>query len=41
VNYNRQSVRLVSMLPTDFNGTNIANPHDANYHSGQPQPTAT
>jgi len=31
--YSRQDVRLVSsMLPTDFNGTNISNPHDANYH---------
>lgn len=29
----RKDVRLVSsMLPTDFNGTDIANPHDANYH---------
>lgn len=31
--YNRLDIRLVSsMLPTDFNGTNISNPHDANYH---------
>jgi hypothetical protein len=31
--YNRQDLRLVSsMLPTDFNKTNIANPHDVNYH---------
>ncbi|HWR77488.1 MAG TPA: choice-of-anchor X domain-containing protein [Thiobacillus sp.] len=33
VHYARQDIRLVSsMLPTDFNGTNVANPHDANYH---------
>jgi hypothetical protein len=31
--YTRQDIRLISsMLPTDFNGTNTANPHDANYH---------
>ena len=31
--YTRKDIRLVSsMLPTDFNGTNVANPHDANYH---------
>lgn len=31
--YTRQDIRLVSsMLPTDFNSTNIANPHDVNYH---------
>ena len=31
--FSRSDVRLVSsMLPTDFNGTNVANPHDANYH---------
>jgi hypothetical protein len=31
--YTRKDVRLVdSMLPTDFNGTDVANPHDANYH---------
>jgi len=31
--YSRKDVRLVdSMLPTDHNGTNVANPHDANYH---------
>lgn len=31
--YGRPDVRLISsMLPTDFNGTDIANPHDANYH---------
>lgn len=29
----RKDVRLVSsMLPTDFEGTDVANPHDANYH---------
>lgn len=32
-NYSRGDIRLISsMLPTDFNGTDIANPHDANYH---------
>jgi hypothetical protein len=31
--YSRSDIRLISsMLPTDFNGTNVANPHDANYH---------
>ncbi len=31
--YVRRDVRLVSsMLPTDFNGPGVANPHDANYH---------
>ncbi len=31
--FGRADVRLVSsMLPTDFNGPNVANPHDANYH---------
>jgi len=31
--YDRQDIRLISsMLPTDFLGTNVANPHDANYH---------
>jgi hypothetical protein len=31
--YGRKDIRLISsMLPTDFNGTNVANPHDANYH---------
>lgn len=31
--YGRPDVRLISsMLPTDFNGTNVADPHDANYH---------
>ncbi len=33
VHFKRLDVRLVSsMLPTDFNGTDVANPHDANYH---------
>jgi len=32
-NFSRPDVRLVtSMLPTDFTGTDVANPHDANYH---------
>ncbi|HXU31406.1 MAG TPA: hypothetical protein VN851_12580, partial [Thermoanaerobaculia bacterium] len=32
-NYSRADIRLISsMLPTDFNGTDVANPHDANYH---------
>lgn len=31
--FTRADVQLVSsMLPTDFNGPNVANPHDANYH---------
>ena len=31
--FTRSSIRLVSsMLPTDFEGTDVANPHDANYH---------
>jgi hypothetical protein len=31
--FTRKDVRLVSsMLPTDFTGTDSANPHDANYH---------
>ena len=31
--YVRKSIRLISsMLPTDFEGTDVANPHDANYH---------
>ncbi|MCI0538415.1 MAG: hypothetical protein L0Z50_24675, partial [Verrucomicrobiales bacterium] len=31
--YGRKDIRLISsMLPTDFNGTDVANPHDANYH---------
>lgn len=33
VNYSRGDIRLISsMLPTDFTGTAVANPHDANYH---------
>jgi hypothetical protein len=33
VNYAKANIRLISsMLPTDFNGTAVANPHDANYH---------
>ena len=33
VNYVRANIKLISsMLPTDFNGTAVANPHDANYH---------
>ncbi|MFL6246565.1 MAG: hypothetical protein ACJ74H_11110 [Thermoanaerobaculia bacterium] len=33
VHYSRPDIRLVSsMLPTDFLGTDVANPHDANYH---------
>lgn len=33
INYSRGDIRLISsMLPTDFNGTDVANPHDANYH---------
>jgi hypothetical protein len=33
VNYVKANIKLISsMLPTDFNGTNVANPHDANYH---------
>ncbi|AKH37903.1 MULTISPECIES: alpha/beta hydrolase [Nitrosomonas] len=31
--YGRSDIRLISsMLPTDFNGSEVANPHDANYH---------
>jgi hypothetical protein len=31
--YVKGDIKLISsMLPTDFNGTDIANPHDANYH---------
>jgi hypothetical protein len=31
--YSKRDIRLVSsMLPTDFEGTDVANPHDANYH---------
>lgn len=33
VNYAKANIKLISsMLPTDFNGPNVANPHDANYH---------
>lgn len=33
VNYNKSDIKLISsMLPTDFSGTAVANPHDANYH---------
>jgi hypothetical protein len=33
VNYAMADIKLISsMLPTDFNGTAVANPHDANYH---------
>src|SRR5206468_3932672 len=33
MHFTRQDIRLVdSMLPTDFTGTDVANPHDANYH---------
>jgi hypothetical protein len=29
----RKDIRVISsMLPTDFTGTDVANPHDANYH---------
>ncbi len=32
-NYDRGDIKLISsMLPTDFEGTDTANPHDANYH---------
>lgn len=32
-NFSRADVRLISsMLPTDFQETDVANPHDANYH---------
>lgn len=31
--FSKQDIRLISsMLPTDFEGTDVANPHDANYH---------
>jgi hypothetical protein len=31
--FSKDSIRLISsMLPTDFQGTDVANPHDANYH---------
>lgn len=33
MHFTRQDIRLVdSMLPTDFHGTDVSNPHDANYH---------
>lgn len=33
VNYNQAALKLISsMLPTDFTGPNVANPHDANFH---------
>ncbi|HJZ76993.1 MAG TPA: vWA domain-containing protein, partial [Vicinamibacterales bacterium] len=33
MHFTRRDIRLVdSMLPTDFTGTDVANPHDANYH---------
>lgn len=33
VNYVKANIKLISsMLPTDFNGPGIADPHDANYH---------
>lgn len=33
VGYAKTNIKLISsMLPTDFNGPNVANPHDANYH---------
>lgn len=33
VNYAQSNIKLISsMLPTDFEGTAVANPHDANYH---------
>jgi hypothetical protein len=33
VNYTMPDIKLISsMLPTDFQGTNTANPHNANYH---------
>src|SRR6185295_18474887 len=29
----KKDIKLISsMLPTDFTGTDVANPHDANYH---------
>lgn len=32
-NYNTADIKLISsMLPTDFEGTDTANPHNANYH---------
>lgn len=33
VHYIKDDIKLISsMLPTDFEGTAVANPHDANYH---------
>lgn len=33
VHYVKTNIKLISsMLPTDFSGTAVANPHDANYH---------
>jgi hypothetical protein len=33
VNYTKANIKLISsMLPTDFNGPGVADPHDANYH---------
>lgn len=33
VHFNMADIKLISsMLPTDFEGTNTANPHNANYH---------
>lgn len=33
VNYDTSDIKLISsMLPTDFTGTAVANPHNANYH---------
>ena len=33
MHYARKDIRLISsMLPTDFEETDVANPHDANYH---------
>lgn len=33
VNYAKADIKLIdSMLPTDFNSTSVANPHNANYH---------
>jgi Platelet-activating factor acetylhydrolase, isoform II len=33
VNFTKSDIKLISsMLPTDFSGTAVANPHDANYH---------
>ncbi len=33
VNYAQEDIKLISsMLPTDFEGSNVSNPHDANYH---------